>query len=73
LIETKLLNPALPGRSHVAVKLSQGLHEIVIAFDTAAGRGWGIYFSWELPKAARRQDSKPRFPTLEKESKPRSS
>jgi alpha-L-fucosidase len=70
LIETKLLNPALPGRSHVNVKLSKGAHEIVIAFDTVAGRGWGIYFSWELPKAARRQGLKPRFPTLEKESKP---
>ncbi len=43
LTEPQLVNPAAPGRSAVTVRLKRGSHEIVVAFDLAAGRGWGIY------------------------------
>jgi len=42
LTEPALRNPAVPGRSCVRVALSPGQHEIVVAFDLAAGAGWGI-------------------------------
>ncbi len=60
----QLLNPANPGRSQAEVKLAKGVHEIVIALDTAEGRGWGIYFSWGVPKSARKANSKPMFPEV---------
>jgi hypothetical protein len=29
--------------------MERGTHEVVIAFDTDQGNGWGIYFCWERP------------------------
>ncbi len=57
LAEPDLRNPAEPGRSWAEVALTEGEHEIAIALDTAAGKGWGIFFEWVLPRAERR------FPT----------
>jgi uroporphyrinogen decarboxylase len=44
----QLRNPAFPGRSCVRARLAQGEHEVAIAFDLAAGFGWGIFFSWNV-------------------------
>ncbi|MCG3147452.1 MAG: hypothetical protein PCFJNLEI_00892 [Verrucomicrobiae bacterium] len=55
-------NPAPPFRSKVALKLGKGTHEIVTAFDTDAGRGWGIFCSFEIPAANRNRSGKPVFP-----------
>ena len=56
------LNPAVPGRSTVDLQLSKGKHEIVIAFDTANGQGWGIFVCFGIPKGQRGKE-KPVFPT----------
>ncbi|MCG3147206.1 MAG: hypothetical protein PCFJNLEI_00644 [Verrucomicrobiae bacterium] len=56
-----LINPAVPGRSKVDLRLSKGDHEIVIAFDTAGGRGWGIFACFEIPQRQRGK-IKPVFP-----------
>jgi alpha-L-fucosidase len=56
------VNPAIPGRSQVDVALSKGVHEIVIAFDTDGGQGWGVFFTWGIPKSARKTMTKPIFP-----------
>ena len=55
------LNPAVPGRSKVDLQLAKGQHEIVIAFDTANGQGWGIFVCFGIPKEQRGKD-KPKFP-----------
>ena len=55
------LNPAVPGRSKVDLQLAKGQHEIVIAFDTAHGQGWGIFVCFGIPKGQRGKD-KPKFP-----------
>ena len=47
-------NPAVQGRSRTEAALTAGEHDVVIAFDTAAGKGWGIYFEWLMPRADRR-------------------
>lgn len=44
LTEMKLVHPVLPARSGVRMNLSQGDHELVIAFDLSNGQGWGICF-----------------------------
>jgi hypothetical protein len=51
--DPKRVNPATPERSRIPVKLPAGRHEIVIAFDTDSGNGWGIFFRFERPKSAR--------------------
>ncbi|MDD5704508.1 MAG: hypothetical protein PHR35_01180 [Kiritimatiellae bacterium] len=58
LTEPALLNPLCPARSAVRLPLSKGQHEIVIAFDLAAGMGWGIMFQ------AHPADSAPRAKTI---------
>jgi hypothetical protein len=40
-------NPADPWRSSVDVVLTEGAHEVVIAFDTDHNQGWGLFFRWE--------------------------
>ncbi|MCL1856745.1 MAG: alpha-L-fucosidase [Kiritimatiellaeota bacterium] len=61
----KTLNPCLPGRSHADVALSKGKHEIVVAFDLAAGQGWGIFLHVEaLGKQRRTTTRKAVFPTF---------
>jgi len=57
-------NPAAPGRTTVPIPLDEGEHDIVIAFDTAGGKGWGIYSSWVLPKSARDTKQARAFPVL---------
>ncbi len=54
LCETRRVNPCSPSRSQVTVELTKGDHEIVVAFDTDKGMGWGIAFSFETPKPDRR-------------------
>jgi hypothetical protein len=44
------VNPAPPIRTSVPVKLAAGEHEIVVAFDRAGGKGWGIFVSFEIPE-----------------------
>ncbi len=55
-------NPAAPGRSAVTVDLTEGEHEVAIAFDTHGGWGWGVIFVWEMPKSARPKGAQPWFP-----------
>ena len=50
--EPQTRNPAIPGRSSVRLALSAGAHEILIAFDLAGGRGWGIFACFEAHPAA---------------------
>ncbi len=50
LVDPETRNPAFPGRMQVEMPLARGDHEVVIAFDTAAGKGWGIFFAWVLPR-----------------------
>lgn len=57
-------NPAPPLRSKVAVTLGKGTHEIVIAFDTAAGKGWGVFVSFGVAKAHRQPGRRPGFPVV---------
>jgi hypothetical protein len=64
LCEPTLKNPALPGRSEAAVSMAKGKHEIVIAFDTHAGGGWGIFLCFELVKPSRKPGVKAWFPQL---------
>jgi hypothetical protein len=46
-------NPAVPGRSSVTLRLAKGTHEVALAFDTAAGKGWGIFLHFELAPSSR--------------------
>jgi len=62
LCEPKRVNPSVPDRSRATVRLTKGTHEIVCALDTDKGAGWGIYFRFEVPKAARTKGLKPEFP-----------
>ena len=57
-------NPAPPLRSKVTLTLGKGTHEIVIALDTAAGKGWGIFGSFEVAKSQQKPGTRPAFPTL---------
>ncbi|MCE9613930.1 MAG: Gfo/Idh/MocA family oxidoreductase [Lentisphaerae bacterium] len=56
-------NPARRDRSTVTVRLAAGVREIVIALDTAAGLGWGIYFRFRLPPKRQRRATSSLFPT----------
>jgi hypothetical protein len=49
LCEPTRVNPATRTRSQARVRMERGTHEVVIAFDTDQGNGWGIYFCWERP------------------------
>ena len=62
--EPQRVNPALPDRSTVDVRLNRGIHEIVIAFDTDHGQGWGFFMAFEMPESARKPSVRPSFPTL---------
>ena len=62
LTAAKRFNPCLPGRSHADVALSKGKHEIIVAFDLAAGNGWGIFGHVEA--LGKQRKPKPRFPTF---------
>jgi len=64
LTEPETRNPADPDRTQIEIPLDQGEHEIVIAFDTAAGKGWGIFSSWVLPESERKAGAERVFPAL---------
>jgi len=64
LVNPDTRNPAVPDRARVDVALDKGEHEIVIAFDTAAGRGWGIFSSWVIPPAQRVATGEQLFPSV---------
>lgn len=50
------INPATPERSRIPIELAAGRHEIVVALDTDAGRGWGIFFRFERPAKGTTRD-----------------
>ena len=62
LAEPETRNPACPDRTQIEILLDRGKHEIVIAFDTAAGKGWGVFSSWVVPKCERKADTERVFP-----------
>ena len=64
LTVTERKNPAAPFRSKVPVKLGKGTHEIAIALDTDAGRGWGMFCCFEAPRAVRMKPASTIFPRL---------
>jgi|GEM_PF-713201 len=64
LTDPETRNPAAPGRSRVEVDLETGEHEVVIAFDLAAGRGYGIFFSWGIPESEEPNNPQRLFPLL---------
>jgi len=45
------VNPATATRTTARLTLSQGEHEIVVAFDRSDGKGWGIFVSMQKPKS----------------------
>lgn len=55
-------NPAPPSRSVFPLALRKGTHEVVVALDTAAGMGWGIFLRFQIPMGRRNAASKPAFP-----------
>jgi len=63
-VETKCVNPAVPGRSSILLSLTEGSHELVVAFDTCAGRGWGIYACCEVHAGHRGKMKRPQFPLV---------
>ena len=64
LTEAKTVNPSVPGRSQVELALAKGRHRLAIAFDLAAGRGWGIFVCWGVPASQRRGRVKPAWPRV---------
>ena len=49
--EPSLSTPCLPDRSAVTLSLTQGEHDLAIAFDTCGGQGWGMSLQIEAPGA----------------------
>ncbi len=63
LCEPRLVNPSVPGRSSADVSLAVGEHDLQIAFDTCAGRGWGVFLHLEaLGDAVARDNARAVFP-----------
>ena len=52
----------MPHLAQARVRLTKGTHEIMIAFDTNGGLGWGIFFCFEVPEGRRKDGSKAVFP-----------
>lgn len=50
LYQPELVNPAKVGRSCATLDMTAGEHELVVSFDLAGGKGWGIYFHLEQPE-----------------------
>ena len=57
-------NPARPGRSSVDLPLTAGPHEIVIAFDLAGGKGWGVFVEWQVPKGEQSDRVQRLYPSI---------
>jgi len=51
--EPKRINPAPYERSKAVVEMDKGKHELIIAFDTDEGKGWGFYCSFEIVEAGK--------------------
>jgi hypothetical protein len=47
---------------NTGIDLTQGDHELVIAFDLNQGFGWGLYTCFEVPENQRKTRRKPCFP-----------
>jgi hypothetical protein len=62
LCEPKRVNPATPGRSRVTVTWGRGVHDVIVALDTDAGMGWGIFFRFEIAERRRKEGAKAVFP-----------
>jgi len=63
VLETpKRVNPAVPDRSKVNVRLSRGGHEIVAALKTDSGMGQGIMLRFMIPVSVRKLPRVPVFP-----------
>lgn len=60
----KRVNPVPCARSKTRVSLSKGIHEIIVAFDTDNGNGWGAYLSFEVPEKKRNEKTLFRFPVV---------
>lgn len=56
------VNPAAPDRSRAEVQLSRGDHEIMVALETRAGLGQGIFLRFMIPKSRRQSHGQPVFP-----------
>lgn len=56
------VNPAPYLRSAARVRLSAGVHEIVVALDTDEGYGWGLYLCFEAPDRSGAKGAGPVFP-----------
>ncbi len=63
-LDPALKNPSAPDRTQIPIKLKRGINELIIAFDTDAGRGWGIFARIAIPKAHRTPSHAPALPTL---------
>ena len=64
LTESTRVNTAPVRRCAATLELSAGEHEIVVAFDTDEGRGWGFHFAFEVPESDRATMSAPSFPII---------
>jgi hypothetical protein len=62
LTESRRIESLPMRRSQALVELSAGEHEIVVAFDTDAGRGRGFYFGFEVPSSDRADAERSVFP-----------
>ena len=51
-IDGRLRNPAMPGRAQVRLAMPAGPHDLLLAFDLAGGRGWGIFAGVETDRNA---------------------
>jgi len=60
----EVCNPAKPGRSVATLDLSEGPHDVVIAFDLAKGAGWGIFAEWRVPEGEQVDAVQEAFPEL---------
>ena len=57
-----LKNPAVPGRAKPEMRLSKGVHELMIAEDMAGGYGGYLFIRFEVPLSLRKKAKKVQFP-----------
>ncbi len=56
------VNPSVPDRSRAEIQLERGEHEIVVALETRAGLGQGIFLRFMIPKSIEPAAGRPVFP-----------